>query len=404
MNSLATYLSEQGHEVAVLTSVSKGAESEERIRGFHVIRELVLDDEQGSVQYYKQNRLLRESILKYSQNFDIVHYNGINLLGFRNLKRRRQNPMVTTVHGYSPICIYCTLLNYRNEICTRPGSDLACTQCYLHRHRERRLLSPIIRAVISAELNARKKGISAFDKIICVSKYVENTLERIVNEEKLLVIPNMVNLDEISRTLYEGRDFDLREHFQIPPSGRVILYAGRLTPTKWIEGLISAFRVVKCKFHNSYLIIIGEGPSRSSLETLCRDLKESVCLPGILPRRKVLQAIRQSTVFVLPSAWPEPCSTSILEAIALNSPIVATNVGGSPELLRDYDKAVLIQRNNVDDLARGLLTALDRYSDYCPGPNSSVITRYDVRNVGSCLVHTYSALLGKDDSSNFYRY
>jgi glycosyltransferase involved in cell wall biosynthesis len=70
----------------------------------------------------------------------------------------------------------------------------------------------------------------------------------------------------------------------------------------------------------------------------------------------LLQAADVATV---PSVWPEPLSRSIMEALACGVPVVATAVGGSPEILTDWMSRLLAEPGNADDLARHLLDVLD---------------------------------------------
>ena len=79
-----------------------------------------------------------------------------------------------------------------------------------------------------------------------------------------------------------------------------------------------------------------------------------------LPRRDdVVSLLRASDVACVPSVWPEPLSRSIMEALACGVPVVATAVGGSPEILKDWMGSLLAAPDDPDDLARHLLEVLD---------------------------------------------
>ena len=79
-----------------------------------------------------------------------------------------------------------------------------------------------------------------------------------------------------------------------------------------------------------------------------------------LPRRDdVVSLLQAADVASVPSVWPEPLSRSIMEALACGVPVVATAVGGSPEILTGWMSSLLAQPGDADDLARHLLEVLD---------------------------------------------
>ncbi|RMH37815.1 MAG: TIGR03088 family PEP-CTERM/XrtA system glycosyltransferase [Nitrospirae bacterium] len=159
--------------------------------------------------------------------------------------------------------------------------------------------------------------------------------------------------------LYNGVDLD-RFHPR-PASGGEPLVVGtvaRLDPIKHQTILIRAVKTLREQGVDVKLLIVGDGPSRAQLESLVDelDLTESVDLVG--EQQHSAPWYHHMDIFVLPSLR-EGLSNTILEAMASGLPVVATNVGGNPELVKHEETGLLIP---VDDL-EALVHAIRRYHD-----------------------------------------
>ncbi len=127
---------------------------------------------------------------------------------------------------------------------------------------------------------------------------------------------------------------------------------GRLDPIKDHPTLFSAFAKVKKIVPGIRLLVIGDGPEKEKLKALATS--EIVFLGN---RRDVPILLQQLDIFILPSL-NEGISNTILEAMATELPVVASNVGGNPELVKDGVTGRLFDAGNVEDLTLIL-------SDYC---------------------------------------
>jgi sugar transferase (PEP-CTERM/EpsH1 system associated) len=144
----------------------------------------------------------------------------------------------------------------------------------------------------------------------------------------------------------------LRRELNIPETALLIGTVGRLDPIKDQAGLIDAFGQFKKSFPELHLIIVGEGDERSTLETKAFD---SVHLLGM--RKDVADILQSIDVFVLPSL-NEGISNTILEAMAAGLPIVATAVGGTPELIQPNENGILVEARDYPSLT----AAMARYA------------------------------------------
>ncbi|HEY4489328.1 MAG TPA: glycosyltransferase family 4 protein [Candidatus Paceibacterota bacterium] len=158
--------------------------------------------------------------------------------------------------------------------------------------------------------------------------------------EKIQVIHNAVTLAE------EGK---VPEEMLRLPHPRILTIA-RLVPWKGIDKLIEAVAKVREGGKNASLIIVGDGPERSQLETHAREkLQDGFVFTGSLPPEDVRAILRESDVFALNSTY-EGLSHVLIEALAAGLPIVATRAGGNAEVVTE-DSGILIPVGDTNALA-----------------------------------------------------
>ncbi|MBN2040715.1 MAG: glycosyltransferase [Spirochaetes bacterium] len=123
-----------------------------------------------------------------------------------------------------------------------------------------------------------------------------------------------------------------------------------LTHQKDHETLLNAVSLLKKKFDNFILFIAGEGELHDKLlkqqEKL--SLKDNVVFTGF--RHDVLSLIKFSDIFVMSSRW-EGLGTSIVDAMAMKKPIIATNTGGIPELIQNNYNGIVVTKENPEELS-----------------------------------------------------
>ena len=141
---------------------------------------------------------------------------------------------------------------------------------------------------------------------------------------------------------------------------------GSLVEIKGHRVLITALARLRDRGRPMMLDVIGGGPLRPELEALARDLgvDDLVRFHGEVSRADVAAALRHADVFVLPSLWENlPCAA--LEALSAGLPVVATRVGGVPEVIGP-GHGILVEPASPDALAAGLAELTDRIADYDP--------------------------------------
>src|SRR6202163_2086548 len=167
-------------------------------------------------------------------------------------------------------------------------------------------------------------------------------------------------------TVHEGIDVDhvlaappvnVHEAFWLPRHAPVVGSVAALVPHKGQRHLVDAARVVVREVPDARFVILGEGELREQLERQVRDhhLEKHVFLPGF--RTDVLGCIKGFDVFAM-SSVTEGLGTSLLDAMACSKPIVATSVGGIPEVVVDGENGLLVAPRNHATMADAIVRLL----------------------------------------------
>jgi glycosyltransferase involved in cell wall biosynthesis len=137
---------------------------------------------------------------------------------------------------------------------------------------------------------------------------------------------------------------------------RTLVFAGRLTPQKALGTLLAATAQVP----DATLLIVGDGPERGAVAAAVSELglESRVRLLGPQPRERTLELARAADAAVLSSAW-ENFPHAVVEALAVGTPVVATNVGGVAEVVQDGVNGLLVPPQDVGALAAALRRVLD---------------------------------------------
>jgi glycosyltransferase involved in cell wall biosynthesis len=169
---------------------------------------------------------------------------------------------------------------------------------------------------------------------------------------KILAVPNGIHVDRFAPASAGDRQ-RLRQTLGLPQDTRLAGFVGRLTWAKDHETLIRGFAQVHRRSADTALVLIGDGPLRPELEALAMDegLAGRVFFLG--DRNDIHALLRGLDLFVM-SSVTEGYSVALLEACASALPIVATRVGGNPEIVRDGVNGTLVSAGDPAALAAAM--------------------------------------------------
>jgi glycosyltransferase involved in cell wall biosynthesis len=195
------------------------------------------------------------------------------------------------------------------------------------------------------------------DRVICVSQGQAAKVFRVkVPPSKVTVIRNAIDASRFARPNPNYRD-QLRGLFPEPPA-RIVGAAGRLSPEKGFSVLIEAARNLVGTGPSVGFVLFGDGPLRDALQRQINDagLQNSFVLAGF--RNDLDYIVPFLNLFVAPS-FTEGLPNVILEAFAAGVPVVATAVGGTPEIVDDEVSGFLVPPGNPQALANRIAWLLN---------------------------------------------
>ncbi|WP_052515194.1 glycosyltransferase [Dethiosulfatarculus sandiegensis] len=194
-------------------------------------------------------------------------------------------------------------------------------------------------------------------KMVCVGADVRDlAIDRVgLSEKRVRLIFNGVDLKGYAPDM-EARSL-IREELGLLTGQALLITVGRLSQVKDQAGMLQALALLKGISPLPVLALVGDGPERNSLTALTEELgvKDHVRFLG--DRRDVPKLLAASDCFVL-SSVSEGISKALLEAMAVGLPVVATNVGGNPELVCPKQTGLLVPQGEPKALAQALATVL----------------------------------------------
>ena len=246
-----------------------------------------------------------------------VHYaipHSVSAMLARMMAAPRRLPFITTLHG--------------TDI-TLVGSD----RSYL----------PITRFSIEQS-----------DGVTAISDYLrDRTLREFELKKPIELIPNFVNCD-----LYKkSNDVKARAHFA-PGGEPIVMHLSNFRPVKRLTDVVEIFALVREKIP-AKLVLIGDGPDRGAAEYIVRRKKLNKDVHFLGKQDRVHEKLGLADLFLLPSD-EESFGLAALEAMACEVPIVATNVGGVPEVVKHGVDGYLFEPRDLSTAAKYALEILSR--------------------------------------------
>jgi len=191
-------------------------------------------------------------------------------------------------------------------------------------------------------------------QIVAVSRPLAHAAQELgVDASRVSIVRNGVDTK-----LFCPRDRgEARRALGIEESGKLIVYVGRLEREKGVLDLVEAYGRMGRARRGVTLALIGEGSLRDGCQVLAQKLGIQVRLPGAVPLAEVPTWLAASDLLALPS-WNEGTPNVVLEALACGRRVVATDVGGIPDVVESPELGTLVRPREPAALAEALIVAL----------------------------------------------
>lgn len=184
------------------------------------------------------------------------------------------------------------------------------------------------------------------DRFMVTSEFIKREWMNSANQNRFEVIYPPFNLDKYDKAVRIPRT-------DIQSVGRNIGFVGRLSEEKSVDILLEAIAIVKEQYPDIMLTVVGTGEMEGQLKKHAEllGITDNVRFTGYC--QNSFEVLKEIDVFVLPSRT-EGCPIVILEAMAMGLPVIATRVGGNPELVEDNITGFLVSHGRPDQIAEGI--------------------------------------------------
>lgn len=179
------------------------------------------------------------------------------------------------------------------------------------------------------------------------------------HSNKVAVIPNGVNLEQFN--IHKSKT-ECRELLHLPIEPKIILFFGYLSPYKGPDVLVNAMSKILEENSNVILVFAGRGVMKDELQRLVHKekIQEHVMFSGFIKEELKPLYYVASDIFCLPSSMTTECyPLAIMEAMASGLPIVASNIGGIPEIVINGETGLLVNPRDINDLKEKLLLLIE---------------------------------------------
>jgi len=323
--------------------------------------------------FYNFDAYAKLSSLLDAYDIDIAHlhiYYGKLTPSILKALKCRKIPIIQTLHEYKLVCPVYTMQR-NGSICDDcvQGSRL---KCITNKCKDNSLIKSMI-LTLESYVSRVLGDISNVDLFLSVSDFHRNIMIRAgVPENKVKVLHNFVNVDHYIPN-YKCDDY--------------FLYFGRIEELKGVRTLVEAFKINKKK-----LIIVGEGSFACELINLINGF-ENIVYEGFKSGDELDGIVANSKCVLVPSEWYENCPMNVLEAKALGKAVIASNIGGIPELIRDGVDGYLFSPGNISDLVSKVDEMESKFLDFGRKARLDVEERFSQASHYKKLMNFYNDVI-----------
>jgi glycosyltransferase involved in cell wall biosynthesis len=328
---LVNTLVKKGYQITIITTENPPMQTIEHVNGVHVFRlpnsGTALDPWNGLFFILKNSREIKRIIADEKIDLIHVHHFDISSPYVYLLKKMVKIPIISTVHA--SVLIDREYLKFRRNI-KEPFRWLL------------RIL-PL--------LWFEKKSIQSSDYVITVSKKLEDLCKSIRHDDHVITIPNAINLQQFNPEI-TPEIFDIK--------GIKILCPGRISPEKGQLFLVDALKIVREKIPAQVFFMGSEHANMLPVLNNRIHLLQLDEFIHFLPAQlyeSIPHYYKAADLIVIPSL-SESFGLAILENLALGNIVVASNVGGIPDLIKDKKTGLLVPPGDPQLLAEAILLAL----------------------------------------------
>jgi glycosyltransferase involved in cell wall biosynthesis len=271
---------------------------------------------------------------------DVIHAQHINSALIAH-QATGSTPVIITVRDHWPICFYGTALaDARCPSCLNGTRSV----CNVRRGApDAPRIAHLLKAATMRAMLAQRGHVLRAASVIAASEAIEREVRTVVGPDSVTRIPNAVDQGAVATA-------DASVIPNIPE--RFFLFAGKLSAHKGADLLPAIMRSLGDDAPP--LLVVGDGEEAAALHAAANDGGLPIRVLGRVPNTAVIGLMRRAVALITPARWPEPLSRTHLEALAAGCPIVATDTGGTGEIVVDGVTGYLTAVGDTDAMAHAL--------------------------------------------------
>lgn len=241
-------------------------------------------------------------------------------------------------------------------------------------------------------------------RLVSVSKCEKDRIIEIANPKRPIEVIYRGTDIEVFKCL--NINFELKRRLSLPDDSLVITFVGWLIKRKGVSDLLKAFSTIASRFPEAYLMVVGEGPERSNLDALSKNIgvEKRVIFTGLVKNEDMKSYYSITDVMAFPS-YAEGLPNAVVEAVACGKPVVATNVGGIPEVIIPGVNGFLTAVGDVEMLSSNIIRILtDTTLRKRMGEESRRIAEvsFDAKKCATKLIDLFKQVIEEHKSSTRY--
>jgi glycosyltransferase EpsD len=258
---------------------------------------------------------------------------------------------------------------------------------------------PVVYHLRVAALQSIANCLKGSDAIIAVSEFIRAEAERRdIDGNKISVIFDGVDVNHFSRTSFSKEV--VRRELGLPPDVPIVLNIARFARNKRQEVLIAAAELIRKKLPDLYLVFVGEAEDQRYYSEIVEQIRRAGLTSNatFLPFQRDIRKIEAASDVLVLCSDREPLGTCLLEAMAMELPVVVTTSGGSHELFIDGETGLKTPGGDVDGLAaaiESILTNPELAPTLAKAARRHAETEYTIQNHVKAVTNLYEEVLDR---------
>lgn len=243
------------------------------------------------------------------------------------------------------------------------------------------------------------------DKIICCSKNVMDSISELegLQKDKLKAILSVVNFNKLKITIDKK---EMRHRLGLNDSNIVLGNIATISPRKGHDILIKAFKLIRDDLPNVKLVIAGreDAQTKDGLLKLIKEFNLSKDIVFLGKQENLANIFNIMDIFIL-SSFIEGIPLAVIEAMYMNIPVIATDVGGVREIIEDGETGIIVPSNDPQSIAKAaihLLSTPNKIANIVTNAKVSALNRFVPQRYVSELEKCYDSIMSNGRSSKHH--